>query len=586
MAFAPDGRSLALVLTDYTIRLYAPATGKELRALAGLPGSPVATALAYSPDGKTLAASGGATIRRWNAADGTVLSEGDGHAGVVQSLAVSPDGKRLASTAGDLSLRVWDLAARRAEHTLPGPKRAEFDDIVNQFRTSSSAAFAPDGRALVAAWGDGHVCTFDLTAGKKVREFKVGELGAVSVAFTPGARQVFTADLNNEIHLNDVASGRALRRYRDFSRGDGEGNLAIDGNFPEVTVSPDGRTLAAVGTAADGKSMLHMWEAATGRPRRVFTLSAEMRGIGLPGAVGIGAPAVGGNYFPPPPRFAPDGRTLAVLVHGSVRVWSLSRGKETRRLDAEAALPSSLAFTPDGKMLAVGHTDGTVSLWDLATGAERARLRGHRGAVGALTFADGKTLISGANDTTVLVWDIAAAGAEELRPPELSADEVARLWDELASDSPTVAYDAQHKLAAAHDQAVALIQARLRPVLPADAERVRRLVADLEHERFEVRRRAADELERFGELAETELRRRLNGQPPLEVQTRINQLLDKLEGAVTDPERLQALRAVELLEWVGNRDARALLERVAQGVPASRVTQEARKALERLARSR
>ncbi len=66
-----------------------------------------------------------------------------------------------------------------------------------------------------------------------------------------------------------------------------------------------------------------------------------------------------------------------------------------------------LVFSPDGKMLATGHADGTIHLLEVATRQERRCFRGHRGEITALAFTpDGKRLISGSKDTTALVWDV------------------------------------------------------------------------------------------------------------------------------------------------------------------------------------
>jgi WD40 repeat protein len=67
-----------------------------------------------------------------------------------------------------------------------------------------------------------------------------------------------------------------------------------------------------------------------------------------------------------------------------------------------------LAFSPDGKLLASGSSDRTIKLWDVATGKERATLRGHAGEVSSVCFSpDGKVLASGGDDRTIKLWDVA-----------------------------------------------------------------------------------------------------------------------------------------------------------------------------------
>src|SRR5262249_49058428 len=101
----------------------------------------------------------------------------------------------------------------------------------------------------------------------------------------------------------------------------------------------------------------------------------------------------------------------------------------------------------------------------------------------------------------------------------------------------------------------------------------------LDDGRFAVRDRAARELEQALDRAEPVLRRALDSVPSVEVRQRVEQLLRKMPA-----ERLRVGRAVGVLERLGNPEARALLANLAGGEPEACVTQEAKAALERLAR--
>jgi hypothetical protein len=126
---------------------------------------------------------------------------------------------------------------------------------------------------------------------------------------------------------------------------------------------------------------------------------------------------------------------------------------------------------------------------------------------------------------------------------------------------------------------VALVERRLKPVASADPRRVARLIADLGSDDFEVRKRAERELVELGDLAGPALRK--VAPPALEARRRIGRLLERLEGPVTDPGRLRALRALELLEYVGTAEARRVLRALAGGATESRLTREARATLRR-----
>ena len=111
--------------------------------------------------------------------------------------------------------------------------------------------------------------------------------------------------------------------------------------------------------------------------------------------------------------FSPDGKTLAVGNRDqTVTLWDVATGRRQAPLlgaDHSEGV-NAVAISPDGKTLASGSDDNTIKLWDLPTRRERATLRGHANAVMNLTFsADGKTLASGSLDSTVRLWDVATA---------------------------------------------------------------------------------------------------------------------------------------------------------------------------------
>jgi hypothetical protein len=199
----------------------------------------------------------------------------------------------------------------------------------------------------------------------------------------------------------------------------------------------------------------------------------------------------------------------------------------------------------------------------------------------SLTFSpDGKTLGTGLVDGTALVWDMGRVG-EPLK--DLQASDLDQVWADLASTDVPRAHAALWSLVAAPAPPLALLKERLRPSAAEDPKRIHQWIADLDSAEFVVRDKASGALEQLGVEAEPSLRQVLAGRPSLEVRKRVETLLAGVR-IVRSPEMLRKVRAVQVLERIGSPVAREVLALLAKGAPAARDTQEAKRALERLAR--
>ena len=179
-------------------------------------------------------------------------------------------------------------------------------------------------------------------------------------------------------------------------------------------------------------------------------------------------------------------------------------------------------------------------------------------------------------------WDVTGRlGGSRLQPLPLMPRVLEVRWNDLAGADARRAVRAVWDLAARPQQAVPFLRKQFRPVGQVDGEHLARLARDLDSDRFATRRKAADELQKAEDLAEPALRQELARKPALEVRQRIERLLAELEPAAS-PERLRALRAVQVLEYAGTAEAEQVLQTLARGAPEALLTRQARAALKRL----
>src|SRR5262249_5818262 len=196
---------------------------------------------------------------------------------------------------------------------------------------------------------------------------------------------------------------------------------------------------------------------------------------------------------------------------------------------------------------------------------------GHEGKLTTRTLvADGKPLASGSRDTTALLWDMTKYLADA-RPQAAKVDAAAR-WDDLAGTDAVRAFDAICSFATAPSESTAFLKERARPAVPADAEKVERLIADLDSSRFAERKKASGELEKLGESAIPLLRKALEGDPSPEARKRIEELLKKTDSVAPRGELLRSLRVVEALETIATPEAKAILQSLAKGTAEATLT--------------
>ncbi len=477
-AFSPDGKLLAAVSADARLHpseqkceviLWQTETGQEVRRLTT--GAKFWTnsvpsrlrSLAFSPDGKVLAGAGEhPTLWLWDPATGKELRRITPPAGNVGLVAFSADGQTLISAAQGDAVRWWAVATgKQLRQAVQGQLQWQYAGIG---AGGKQVALAPDGKTL--AWTKPGlpfiVRRWDLEADKELPPLRHPN-SINTVAFSGDGKLIATSCSDRKIHFFDAATGQDLRQSRE------------DVNFYTwcLSFSPDGKTIATAGN----EPVIRLFETATGaervvatghldNPTHVFFCTGGREAItaSWDGTLRVWDPATGKQLrtFAGNARafaVAPDGRTLGLWLHdNAIQLLDLETGKEIRRWKGHPGgvdgregrsglrhpdfTPHGMAFSPDGKYVSVGSYDGSVPVWEVATGKEHQILKTARGLVATVAFSsDGQTVAGGSVEAVVL-WD--RTTGNQLR--ELTG--LKRVVRSLAfsPDSKTLAAAAEHTL--------------------------------------------------------------------------------------------------------------------------------------------
>jgi WD40 repeat protein len=293
-------------------------------------------------------------------------------------VAVSPDGKTLASTGFGPGLRLLDIATGRVMHQFPILQRGSF-----------AVAFSPDSKLLAVSnyWDKSFegICLLDVAMGRITRRLEGDRLNTISPTFSPDGKIIAGGLYDNTIAIWDVSTGKELRRL-----------TGLEGTADALAFSPNGRVLAS----GDYDKAIRLWDPATGK--ELGQLTGHRRNIaGICFSADGGLLASIGDYWR-------DSKT------GPIRVWDVA-GRRQLRVLGESERPRCIVPSRDGKTLASGNEDGSISLWDFASGRNLRHFAAHRNAVTCLAFTSGNTLVStGFRETAIRLWDLSTG--TEIRP--------------------------------------------------------------------------------------------------------------------------------------------------------------------------
>jgi WD40 repeat protein len=612
--FSPDGTLLATVSQDLRkpnepgeLAFWDLKTGRNTVRHTSKWGR---CGIDFSLDGRTVACDTHDKIVLWDVATGKemrVLSPGY-HA---HSCFAGPG--VLATCSGHLT-RLWDVATGQELHGRPG---------MSSLPLSHTAFSSDNGLVALYGWGADSVSAWDAASGLLVTSLFLDEkergvrhfafLAPNSLLIHTTSRKLFRVDVSSKgvtsppealkipnedpvvwggcltdghLGLLTLKStfDKGMRRCRLTCWDSQLGKLQWQREYaPDswawsaIPASPDGRLLAI---ATGSGNMMSPVNESTGMEIRelstgdlVFDLKGPFQS----------------------PVFSRDGRLLCVgafktrtknILGGgtrswreteSVHIWEILSGKEIA--DFSVAGGSFATFLKNGRWTLKIRSDD-FAIVDTVSGKELGRWpKESMGGLFSAISEDERRFATTQPDATVLVWDLESMARRVLSPSPTVADYPA-LWEQLASDNAAVAYQALWTMVDHPVETIAWLKDKLRPA-ENDPGRISALIRDLDGTSFRLRQKASEELRDLRPGADPELKQAQNGNISTEARRRIEEILSA-PMTIRSPSLLRQARAIQVLEYIGSRDAIDLLRTLPAGAAGHRLTTEAAVALGRL----
>lgn len=543
---------------------------------------------AFAPDGSFLVTAFNGHLCRWNLPSGEKAfgePAPPGSATNVTRLVYSPDGKRIFSL-GEMDMPgTWEIDGAKWTGTPQVEKAKEPTDneqmmaFFGGYPTTRSVAFPASGPRFL---------TGGMNAAMEVRD---GTTGKILTTLKNGG-----ANPGNDYHYGTLSADGATATLFKMNYTGNQSKMTFESwdvasgaksNFAEFTfpnyasmanISPCGRFAmfgSKIVALASGSSLFSI----------VKTQNNNY------------------YYYGGSSTFSNDGRLLATTQNeetmrgnlnspGTIHLWDVVTGREIRKI-ATGANSNAVTFSADNRLIGFASIRG-VKVFDANTGLEVAfypitdlRIPNYyEGFSSTVPFAfapDGRSIATGHTDGTVTIWKVPAPAAL----PELKPDAFDKFWDGLVADTPTESRSHVHRLLQNPDAAMKLLTAKFTAPVPKPIDiDLPAVIKKFDAPAFADRQAAIKKVKELGPRAAPALQEAIRTTESVEVRARSEELLDQMKAGpkthAAGPD-LRAVRAIEALERIGTPEAKKLLEGWTNHVSNPRIASEAAIAVQRIA---
>jgi WD40 repeat protein len=450
-----------------------------------------------------------------------------------------------------------------------------------------------EGTTLFSGGSDRCLHAWNIDTGKGQRLLR--DQYVTAVALSPDGRLLASAGYHSDLRLLDSTRGIVIRQIPGQSE-----------RITAVLFSPDGKTLLTGGVTMEKSTgygvicsdTICTWDAATGEQGPSLRGKASQLTPAGDGRTVLASGLLVAREKDPTLRVSIASGDDRFTIEHAAELWDLRSGKKLWSLSCQGMLA---AASPDGKFLAILPGEGNFmevgsgggnafgayydpergAIWDLGTGQVVFEVPA-KDATAVAFSPDGKRLAIGTRSGKVLVCDL-----EENRPRFSRPRPQEELWKDLAALPTAAGYRAQWTLGRGGPRSVEFLTKKLLPPPDLDPRAIRRTIQQLDDDRFTSREAASKALEQIGAPAYRFVKQAMMSRPTPEVSRRIAVFLANFEDAGRPgPEVRRCLAALEILGEISTRQARQVLQLVAEDRAMFPIREAAREVLARIAEQR